>query len=512
MTDRTFDADIIVAGAGPSGLMVSCEARLGGASVLTLEKRNGPTWARAGTLTPRVMEIFASRGMADKVLARAFELHADPRSFRGIWAGLPTLHYDRLDTEYPYILMFAQIETERLLAEQFTSLGGEIRLQTEVIGYEQDDDGIDVHVRTAAGSLQTLRGRYLVGADGNKSAVRAAAGIRFIGEPSTRTAVNVDALIDNPYDKMLTVFNSEAGWAMAYPLRTGVTRLAFIDAATCRDNIHAPLSRDEALTRLRRVHGSDFGISEVNAINAFHDAMYLAEKLREGRVFLVGESVRVHYPASGVGMNFCLQDAFNLGWKLAAVVNGSADETLLDSYETERRPEIEALLDDVRRQCSIQFNFDREHIALKQFFEKDLIPLPAVNLLLCQNLAGFSANYPAPADAHQIVGRRLPNIGVRTAGPGGSSVFQLLSRQQFVLLDLAGNDVTALPPLSPKIVTASASEPVTHPDLDGLGAVLIRPDGHVAWAGEQPLTECIPSAEIARWIKSGDDVPPCERP
>jgi 2-polyprenyl-6-methoxyphenol hydroxylase-like FAD-dependent oxidoreductase len=501
MTGRPFDADIIVAGAGPSGLMVSFEAKLGGARVLTLEKRSGPTWARAGTLAPRVMEIFASRGIADKVLARAFELHADPRSSRGVWAGLMALHYDKLDTDYPYILLFAQIETERLLAEQFTSLGGEIRLQTEVLDHKQDKHGVNVRVRTADGSLQTLRGRYLVGADGNKSAVRAAAGIQFLGDPGTRRAVNVDAFIDNPYKTNLTQFNNEAGWGMAYPLRNGVTRLAVIDAKTTRDNIHAPVSKEEALAMLRRVHGSDFGISRVDAINSFHDAMYMAEKMRDGRVFLVGESVRVHYPAAGVGMNFCLQDAFNLGWKLAAVVNGVADDVLLDSYEVERRPEIEALLNDVRRQCAIQFNFDREHIVLKQFLERELIPLPAVNLHLCKILAGFAARYPAAEGVHNIVGRRLPNMIVRTISGGFISTFELLRRQQFLLLDLSGMDAGIAAPLNGRMITANLSAPVEHPELVGLGAVLVRPDGHVAWAGEQSLASYVPLEEISRWIK-----------
>jgi 2-polyprenyl-6-methoxyphenol hydroxylase-like FAD-dependent oxidoreductase len=501
MTGPRFDADIIVAGAGPSGLMVSFEAQLGGARVLTLEKRGGPTWARAGTLTPRVMEIFACRGLADKVLARAFQLHADPRSFNGVWAGLMGLQYDRLETDYPYILLFAQIETERLLAAEFTALGGEIRLQTEVVGHQQDEDGISVRIRIADGSTQTLRGRYLVGADGNKSTVRAAAGIRFVGTPAARTAVNVDAFIDNPYRKNLTQFNNQAGWGMAYPLRDGVTRLAVIDAATTHQNVLASPSKEEALAMLRRVHGSDFGISEVDAINSFHDAMYMAEKMRAGRVLLVGESVRVHYPAAGVGMNFCIQDAFNIGWKLAAVVTGEADDTLLDSYESERRPEIEALLEDVRRQCAIQFNFDREHIALKEFLEKEIIALPEVNLHLCKILAGFAARYPAADGAHGIVGRRLPNMKVEKKGDGSCTVFELLRRQQFLLLDLTGRDVEVKSQLDGRIVAANVSGAAGHPELVGVRAVLVRPDGHVAWAGSQSLADHVPLEEIRRWVK-----------
>jgi 2-polyprenyl-6-methoxyphenol hydroxylase-like FAD-dependent oxidoreductase len=502
MSDTAFDADIIVAGAGPSGLMVSLEARLGGARVVTLEKRNGPTWSRAGTLAPRVMEIFASRGIADKFLARAFELHAEPRSRTGIWAGLPTLHYGRLATEYPYILIFAQIETERLLAQELLALGGDLRLQSEVIGHEQDADGVNVQVRGADGEVKLLRSRYLVGADGNKSAVRTAAGIPFIGDAATRIAVNVDAYIENPYPQVLTVFNNAAGWGMAYPLRAGVTRLAFIDAATTSDSVKGPLSTASALAMLRRVHGSDFGITRIDAINTFHDALYMAQRLRDRRVFLVGESVRVHYPASGVGMNFCLQDAFNLGWKLAAAVQGWADESLLDSYETERRPEIEGLLDDVRRQCAVQFNFDAEHLALKQFLERDLMPLPAVNLRLCENLSGLSVRYPAAAGAPSIVGCRLANLAVRTPSGARSTVFELLRAQQFLLLDLTREALPAAADLSPQIVMASAAAPGDTAQLEGVGALFVRPDGHVAWAGEEPLAAYRPDKEMAQWVKA----------
>jgi 2-polyprenyl-6-methoxyphenol hydroxylase-like FAD-dependent oxidoreductase len=495
-----FDADIIVAGAGPSGLMVSYEARLGGASVLTLEKRNGPTWSRAGTLAPRVMEMFASRGLAEKFLARALELHTDPRASHGIWAGLPTLYYEKLATEYPYVLLFAQLETERLLAQEFQAIGGDLRLQTEVIGHTQHKDGIEVEARLADGSVRKFRARYLVGADGNKSTVRQSAGIAFVGAPASRVAVNVDAYVENPYKAPVTVFNSAAGWAMAYPLRDGVTRLAFIDAATCHEASQRRLEQEEALAMLRRVHGSDFGITRIDAINTFHDALFMAEKMRDRRVFLVGESVRVHYPASGVGMNFCLQDAFNLGWKLAAVATGTAAESLLESYETERRPEVEKLLDDVRRQCAIQFNFDREHIALKQFLEHEMMPIPAVNLRLCENLSGLSVRYATAGDAHPFAGRRLVNLALRTPDGRVAHLFELLRTQQFLLISLAGEEVSP-PSHTKKVLGAVAVSPSDHPELAGARALLVRPDGYIAWVGTEPLAQYFPNAEIAQWIK-----------
>jgi 2-polyprenyl-6-methoxyphenol hydroxylase-like FAD-dependent oxidoreductase len=359
-----FDADIVIAGAGPSGLIVGCEAALGGAKVLILEKRDGPTWSRAGSIAPRVMEIFASRGIVDKFMKRALELHKEPYTREGIWAGLRPIHYKRIDSDYKWVLMFAQIETEKLLAEHFRELGGEIRLKSEVTDVAQDGDGVTVTYRDASGE-KTARSRYLVGADGNRSAVREALGIKREGTPAKRIAVNVDAMISNPNSEVLTVSNNEHGWAMTYPLRDGVTRFAFIDAETMGEATDRPLELEDAKAMLRRVHGTDYGITEIDAINRFHDALYLAEKIRDGRVFLVGESVRIHYPASGVGMNFCIQDGFNLGWKLAAAVAGRAPEWLLETYVTERMPEIRALIDDVLRQCAIQFNFDPEHVDRK---------------------------------------------------------------------------------------------------------------------------------------------------
>ena len=185
------------------------------------------------------------------------------------------------------------------------------------------------------------------------------------------------------------------------------------------------------------------------------------------------------YPASGVGMNFCLQDAINLGWKLAAAVAGRAPPWLLDSYEAERLPEIQKLLDDVRRQCAIQFNFDPGHVALKRFFERDLLAIPEVNRRICENLSGFSVRYPVADGSHDIVGRRL----------GGAIVFELLRAQKFVLLGSAPEAADGV-----ALVVAPAR-------LDGPRLVLLRPDGYVAWAGED-----LPDAEAA--VRTWLNIPP----
>ena len=500
-----FDADVVICGAGPSGLIVACEAALGGAKVLVLEKRDGPTWTRAGSIAPRVLEIFASRGIADKLLKRALELHTRPYAHEGIWAGLRRTEYRRLDSDYKYVLMFPQIETEKLLADHFQSLGGEIRLRSEVTAVAQDADGVTVTYKDGEGEKQA-RGRYLVGADGNRSAVRESAGIRRHGTPARRIAVNVDAFVANPHAEVVAVSNNEHGWAMTYPLRDGLTRFAFIDAATMTEPPDRPLELEDAKMMLRRVHGTDYGITKVDAINRFHDALYMAERIRDGRIFLVGESVRVHYPASGVGMNFCIQDGFNLGWKLAAAVAGRAPDWLLDTYVSERLPQIEALLDDVRRQCAIQFNFDAEHVALKRFLEREVLTDPEVNLKICENLAGLSAAYPAAAGSPAIVGRRLANLPIPRHGAGGASVFELLRTQHFLLLDLSGE--ARLPEVEAGVRVAVAhAQPGERPMLKGVATVLVRPDGHVAWASAQQLDQYLPEREIRHWLNMDDGRP-----
>ncbi len=505
-----FDADIVIAGAGPSGLIVGCEAAIGGARVLILEKRDGPTWSRAGSIAPRVMEILASRGVADRLLKRALELHANPYTREGIWAGLQSIHYKRLDSDYQYVLMFPQIETEKLLADHFRSLGGEIRLRSEVTSVAQDAEGVSVTYQDDKGEKR-VRGRYLVGADGNRSAVRESAGIPRHGTPAKRIAVNVDAFVPNPYPEVLTVSNNEHGWAMTYPLRDGLTRFAFIDAATMGEEPDRPLELEDAKAMLRRVHGTDYGITKVDAINRFHDVLYLAERIRDGCIFLVGESVRIHYPASGVGMNFCIQDGFNLGWKLAAAVAGRAPDWLLDTYASERLPEVEALIDDVLRQCAIQFNFDPEHVALKRFIERDVLPDPEVNLKICENLAGLSAAYPAAGGSPAIVGRRLANLAARRQSGSGASVFELMRTQEFLLLDLSGG--TCLPRIEAgvRVVVANA-EPGDRPMLMGLATLLVRPDGHVAWASERRLDEYLPEREIRHWLNMEDKRPVFRHP
>jgi 2-polyprenyl-6-methoxyphenol hydroxylase-like FAD-dependent oxidoreductase len=500
VVSRSYDADIVVVGAGPSGLVAAYEGVLAGARVINLEKRGGPTWSRAGTLYPRVLEIFHSRGIVDRFLDRAHEVQGDPVSRYGVWAGMEPLQYRYLDSPYPYIIMMPQIETEEVLAKCLLERGGDIRLKHEVFGIAQDDDGVTVCFRVDGGAEGSLRAKYVVGADGKQSVARRLAGIGFNGHDARRTAVNVDASIDLPFDHVTSAFHNEAGWGMAYPLRKGLSRFVVIDKETMGDGQVEPPDAEAALAMLRRVHKTDYGITSIHQVTRFGDATYCADRLRNGRIFIVGESVRVHYPASGIGMQFCIQDAFNLGWKLGRVAAGYSPASLLDSFEDERMPEIRRMLDIVRQQTAIQFRFDEETQALKSYIKERLLPLPEVNRSLCEDLSGLNVRYAAPEGSALVVGMRLPDIPVAANGSGARTSLDLARDGAFVLLDLTGEDVSAVAAPNRNIRVAGTPAPAAHPALAGLGAVFLRPDGHVAWASTSGLSADIPDEAWSGWF------------
>jgi 2-polyprenyl-6-methoxyphenol hydroxylase-like FAD-dependent oxidoreductase len=447
--------------------MTAAELGAAGVPTVVLEKRDEPSLSRAGVLQPRVLEIFAMRGYADRVLELAQELNGDNhRTAGGIWAGLPGIDYGLLDSEYPYITVLSQIEVERLLAERCRELGVEIRRGCEVTGLREGADEIEV-LFTDAGADAALRARYVVGADGARSVVRTAAGIGWRGHDARNLAINVDAQLPYPFDEAIHVENTPRGWGLAYPLSESVTRFGVIDAATMlgvgRDHV---VDREAAFDALRRVFGSDYGATTAR-VSQFHDAMFRADAMRSGRVLLVGESVRVHYPASGVGMNFCLQDAFNLAWKMAADLQGWGAPGLLDSYETERGADVDAHLDMVRTQTGIQFDYSDEAIALKNFLMHELIPLAPVKKRIAEHLSGLATRYGA---RDELVGSPIRNLPV-----GDGRVFDLVRPDGYLLLVTEGLEAGDA---GERVTVASAPLP------DGFGqAVVVRPDGYIATAG-----------------------------
>jgi hypothetical protein len=343
----------------------------------------------------------------------------------------------------------------------------------------------------------------VVGADGGRSTVRSALGIPFEGRSGTFRGIVIDAELEAPWPGGRINVDNEMGWVRGYVFGAGITRFNIVH----RDRRHAPrdepVTLEEALQCIRDVHGTDYGIRGFRWASRFDDQMRAVPTLRKDRVFLVGESARIHYPASGVGMNFCLQDAFNLGWKLANVVRGVATDATLDTYEAERLPVMHALLDSVMTQCVLQFNFSDEAVVLKRRFAQHVIPLPDVQRKLVLELCGLEVPYPREPGSHPLTGYRMPDIDLTTPDGRLRRVGELLRDRKFLLLDLEGVssqfaslDVAGLPLNVVKGRIGRASESVR-----GATGILIRPDGYVAWASSDPAHGHAVDGQLTQWLR-----------
>ncbi len=379
--DADTDVDVIVVGAGPTGLMLGAELALGGVRVQILERRTeAQRHSRALTLHPRSVELMDQRGLVERFLAHG-------RAVPG-WhfAGLDTrLDFSALDTRHGYTLFLAQARTEQLLAERARALGVPVRRGYEVVGLRQDDGSdsrgdsgsdmdsdagrVEVDVRVPGGGLRTVRARYVVGCDGGRSAVRRAAGIEFPGTDETLTGALGDFAVADP----AALDRARAHGVLIAPLepepepepepqdeRTddgpaegrpgGLTRIVLVDPRRMRAPAAEPLTLEEFRTSLAGICGTDCGVAQPRWLSRFGNATRLAARYRAGRVLLAGDAAHIHFPAAGQGLNTGLQDAMNLGWKLAAEINGWAPPGLLDSYHAERHPIGQAVTENTEVQ------------------------------------------------------------------------------------------------------------------------------------------------------------------
>ncbi len=502
-----MDADVIVVGAGPSGLVVANELRLQGCSVLVLERRERGAQSRAGSVVPRVLELLDYRGHAEAWHDRARNISAEPLNPEYIWAGLQPIHWGLLDGAFPYALVVPQSDTELLLLDIAREKGVEVRYSETVTGLAQDDSSVTVTTTTPTDEQRTYTARYLVGADGGRSAVRTLSGIDFPGTEGTFTGIIADVRGDIHWPGGRVVESNPRGWAMSFPFGDGgkLTRFNIVHTERRTASKNEPVTLEEIRQVAEDILGGPIPIDELVWASRFDNTMREADRLREGRVLLVGESTRIHYPASGVGMNFCIQDAFNLGWKLGQVARGNAADALLDSFEIERRPVIDGLLESVRAQLAVQFDFSEQGASLRTVLQRDLIPQPDMNRALARQLLGLTNPYPTVEGIHPLEGRPFPEATVQTVD-GRHRVASLLAEGTFVLLDLSRRDVFPHEVRSTRLVRGSLSAP--SPALKGVTALLIRPDGYVQWASsdEHPDAEAALVA-LDRLLDGGSPMP-----
>lgn len=497
-----MNQNVIVVGGGPSGLVVASELALAGVEVTVIERRTEPVQSRAGTILPRVLELLDTRGLAGTFIDRARAIRSNPLFRTHMWAGMKPVEWRHLESRYGYRLILPQNITEELLTDHARQVGVKIIRGCTVDAVAQDDAGVEIGMTGADGTRSEATAAYLVGCDGGRSVVRQQAGIEFAGHDSTFTGVVADVAIDNPWPDGRHIVDNQHGWLASFPFGAGTTRFNFVHA----DRMHAgpsePVTADEVRKCLGEILESDLDFSELRWASRFTDTTRIATRFSSGRVFLVGESTRIHYPASGVGMNFCIQDAFNLGWKLAAVVNGHASPDLLVTFETERRPVAEALLRSVAAQVCVQFAFSPDAVTFKRWFESTLLPLPEVNRRLALELNGLTEPYPSPPGAHPLTGHRLPDLelqlpdGVVTAG-------ELLRSGHFLVLDLTGDDRFRDLTYRSAPVDVVSGVPVRLPDaLRSASALLIRPDAYVGWAGDGNIGAGTLDGQIRQWLSN----------
>jgi 3-(3-hydroxy-phenyl)propionate hydroxylase len=461
---------VVIAGGGPTGLMLAGELALAGVDAVIVERRATQELAgsRARGLHARTIEVLDQRGIADRFLAagRAVQVQSFARTRLDI-SDFPARHN--------YGLALAQQDFERILAGWVAELGVPIVREREVTGFVQADDGVGVELSDGG----SLRARFLVGCDGGRSLVRKTAGIEFPGwDPSVSSLIAEAEMRDEPE---LGIRYDENGTQAIGRLEDGRVGVVVTAPYTGRDDEPTLRELSEALVA---VWGTDFGVHSPTWLSRFTDTTRQAASYREGRVLLAGDAAHIHYPVGGQGLNLGVQDAANLGWKLAQVVHGTAPHRLLDSYHAERHPVAARALQITMAQTALTRSEPRID-AVREILAELLTTTDEPRKRLAGAVSGLDIRYDL-GEGHPLLGRRMPDLDLVTAD-GPRRVFELLHAARPVLLDFE-HGVADIAPWADRVRLIEARR-IDGFDLPVVGAVappsavLVRPDGYVAWVG-----------------------------
>ena len=475
---------VVIAGGGPTGLMLAGELALAGVDVAIVERRVSQDLpgSRAGGLQSRTIEVFDQRGIADRFLSEGQV--AQVQSFGGI-----SLDISDFPTRYNHGLGLWQNHIERILAGWVDELEVPINRGREVTSFAQDDTGVDVELSDG----QSLRAAYLVGCDGGRSLIRKAAGIAFPGwDPSTSSLIAEVEMAEEPeLGIRRDALGTHGIGKVKYEIRDG--EVVYQDGGPVRVTLtEAQLGRTSEPTlrdlseALIAVYGTDYGLHTATWISRFTDMTRQAASYREGRVLLAGDAAHVHYPVGGHGLNIGVQDAVNLGWKLAQVVNGTSPDSLLDTYHAERHPVAARVLRNTMAQTALMRPGDERTEALRETLS-ELLSMDEPRRRFAAMQSGLDIHYDL-GDGHPLLGRRMPDLDFVTA-EGPLRVFTLLHDARPALLRLGEPGRPDITPWADRVQLIDAEyrgewELPVFGAVTAPTAVLIRPDGHVAWVGD----------------------------
>jgi 2-polyprenyl-6-methoxyphenol hydroxylase-like FAD-dependent oxidoreductase len=482
------DVDVVIAGAGPSGLLLAGDLAQAGVNCVVFERRPGRSGlTRAFTVHSRTLELLDARGVADQLIAAGTPIPA-----LELFGGA-ALNLAGLPSRFPYVLIAPQYETERVLEERARHLGADIRYGAEVTGLCQHPSGVEVTVRQD-GHQGLVRADYMVGADGIHSTVRRALGIPFPGKQVVRSVMIADVLLSQPPPLVMTINATGEAFALVVPFGDGWYRVIAWDAHN-QPAEDTPVSLAEVRDATRQALGTDYGMHDPRWLSRFQSDERQVPYYRDGRALLAGDAAHAHSPAGGQGMNTSIQDAANLGWKLAATVKGWAPDRLLDTYFAERHAVGRQVLRYSGTLLRLGLTCPPALVPARNALVYAATKIPITARLMAGALSGLSISYPAPRGAHPLTGHRVADLPLAD----GRRLYEALRGGRFLLAAGPGAFLSE--------ATSGYDDRVEAVTIARVSdtIVLIRPDAYIAWAGSHATADQRPPdvrGALARWCGS----------
>ncbi|HTW38912.1 MAG TPA: FAD-dependent monooxygenase [Steroidobacteraceae bacterium] len=489
---------VVVVGAGPTGLLAAAELQAGGVRTIVLERRaeQESNLTRAFAVHARTLEILDACGLADELVARGTRVD-QVRLFSHI-----DVRLSRLPSRFPYVLITPQYQTERVLREYAARVGVEIRRGSEVTSLSQDADAVSVQVRSRDGTTSSLRAAYVVGADGAHSTVRQALSMPFPGhESKIGWLLLADVRLADEPPQVLAANGTGEDFAFVAPFGDGWFRVF-----AWNRHMAAPGDTGHSLETIReitrRAIGTDFGMHDARWISRFHNDERQVPQYRNGRVLLAGDAAHVHSPAGGQGMNLGMQDAANLGWKLAAVASGHAHDALLATYQAERHPVGRNVVVLTERLVELVILRNPLLRAARDALGSVATSLPPLWGRIAGAISGIGVAYPRPPGAHRLVGRRMPDLALAAGPQSGERLYEALRHRKCILVGSLADRARSVELARPWAGRIELAYLRGAADAADAAVMLVRPDGYVGWASSEsasPRRDAALHDALERW-------------